>query len=166
MALVASAYTQNSTMYSSSSLLRTMELILGLPPLTQFDAAATPMWASFQATPDLRPYKVRMALVPLDERNSASAFGARRSMQLVLDEADAAPDDELNEILWKAIKGRDSPMPPGKWRRLSPAGNCATLTFKDDFSQGGIMVHTHTRRAWCLDFTADNSNCRRKIALR
>jgi len=91
-----------------------MELILGLPPLTQFDAAATPMWASFQATPDLRPYKVRMALVPLDERNSASAFGARRSMQLVLDEADAAPDDELNEILWKAIKGRDSPMPPRK----------------------------------------------------
>jgi YVTN family beta-propeller protein len=118
VALVASAYTRrgrvDSTMYSSSSLLRTMELILGLPPLTQFDAAATPMWASFQATPDLRPYKVRMALVPLDERNSASAFGARRSMQLVLDEADAAPDDELNEILWKAIKGRDSPMPPRK----------------------------------------------------
>jgi hypothetical protein len=50
--------------------------------------------------------------VPLDEKNSASAFGARRSMQLALDEADAAPDDELNEILWKAIKGKDSPMPP------------------------------------------------------
>ncbi len=116
VALVASAYTQrgrvDSTMYSSSSLLPTMELILGLPPLTQYDAAATPMWASFQATPDLRPYKARMALVPLDERNSSSAFGARRSMQLALDEADAAPDDELNEILWKAIKGRDSPMPP------------------------------------------------------
>lgn len=89
-----------------------MELILGLPPLTQYDAAATPMWASFQAIPDLRPYQTRIALVPLDERNSASALGARRSMQLALDEADAAPDDELNEILWKAIKGRDSSMPP------------------------------------------------------
>jgi hypothetical protein len=42
-------------MYSASSMLRTMELILGLQPMSQFDAAATPMWNSFQARPDLRP---------------------------------------------------------------------------------------------------------------
>ena len=60
VALVVSPYTKrryvDSTMYSSSSLLRTMELILGLPPMTQYDAAATPMWASFQAKP-ITPYR-------------------------------------------------------------------------------------------------------------
>jgi hypothetical protein len=46
----------DSTLYSTCSMLRTMELILGLKPLTQFDAAARPMYASFQAEPDLRPF--------------------------------------------------------------------------------------------------------------
>jgi len=116
VALVASAFTRrgtvDSTMYSSASVLRTMEMLLGLPPMTQYDAAATPMWASFQLEPDLRAFKARPAQVPLDEKNSPSAFGARRSMKLALEEADEAPEDELNEIIWKAVKGRNSPMPP------------------------------------------------------
>ena len=72
VALVASPYVRrhsvDSTMYSTSSMLRTMELILGLPPLTQYDAAATPMWATFQQQSDLRPYDCLAARVPLDKK--------------------------------------------------------------------------------------------------
>ena len=72
VALVASPYVRrhwvDSTMYSTSGMLRTMELILGVPPLTQYDAAATPMWAAFQQQPDLRPYDCLPAQVPLDEK--------------------------------------------------------------------------------------------------
>ena len=89
-----------------------MELILGLPPLTQFDASATPMWAAFQEKLDLRPYDALPARVPLDEKNAADDYGADRSTQLTLDEADTANKDEYNEILWRAIKGRNAPLPP------------------------------------------------------
>jgi hypothetical protein len=118
IALVVSPFNRrgmvDSTMYSTSSMLRTMELILGLRPLTQYDAAATPMWAAFQAEPDARPYKAMPAQVPIDEKNMASAYGAQRSLALALDEADEAPDDVLNEILWKSIQGADRPVPPRK----------------------------------------------------
>ncbi len=71
----------DSTMYSSSSVLRTMELLLGLPPLTQYDAYATPMWAALQGTPDYRPYAALAPLVDIDEKNSPRAYGAQRSME-------------------------------------------------------------------------------------
>jgi len=116
VALVASPYLRrgfvDQSMYSSSSMLRTMELILGLQPLTQYDAAAPPMWAAFQSKPDLRPFTALPAEIPLDELNTADAYGARRSMQLTLEEADTADDSVYNEILWRAIKGRDAPLPP------------------------------------------------------
>jgi hypothetical protein len=116
VALVASPYLRrgfvDKSMYSTSSMLRTMELILGLPPLTQYDAAAPPMWAAFQAKPDLQPYTALPAEVPLDELNAANAYGAERSMQLTLEEADTADDGVYNEILWRALKGRDAPLPP------------------------------------------------------
>src|SRR5208283_1455667 len=73
VALVVSPFNRrgqvDSTMYSTSSMLRTMELILGLHPMTQYDASATPMWASFRAEPDLRPYKALPASSPIDEMN-------------------------------------------------------------------------------------------------
>jgi YVTN family beta-propeller protein len=116
VALVVSPYTKrnyvDSTMYSSSSLLRTMELILGLPPMTQYDAAATPMWASFQAKQVLTSYRAMPARVNLNEMNMAAAYGAERSLAMDFDEVDHAPMAELNEILWKSIKGVDNPMPP------------------------------------------------------
>ena len=118
VALVASPYNRrgyvDSTMYSTSSMLRTMELILGLPPMTQYDASATPMWASFQAKPDLRPYKALAASFPIDELNTASTYGAERSLALSLDEADQVPAGVMNDILWKSIRGADSPVPPRK----------------------------------------------------
>jgi DNA-binding beta-propeller fold protein YncE len=103
----------DSTMYSTSSMLRTMELILGLEPMSQFDAAAHPMAASFSPTLDATPFIARPARVDLNARNTRDTFGAEASLQLDLDEAEDRADDLVfNEIIWKAVKGKDSPMPP------------------------------------------------------
>ncbi len=116
VALVASPYTKrhvvDHTMYSTSSMLQTMEIILGLPPMTQFDLAATPMCNSFISKPDFTPYISRKANVNLEEKNIAGVYGSKRSEELNLAEADAIPDIEFNEIIWKSIKGADSEMPP------------------------------------------------------
>lgn len=115
VALVVSPYTKrkhvDSTMYSTSSMLRTMELILGLRPMSQFDAASTPMFQSFQAKPDLRPYNAKPANIDLNERNTKLAWGAEQSRKMDFTKEDAADDLLLNEIIWRAIKGADSPMP-------------------------------------------------------
>ena len=101
----------DSTMYSTSSMLRTMELILGLDPMSQFDAAARPMWPAFNDQPDLAPYTRRPARVDLDEKNARNAVAAEASRQLDLDKEDQADDLVFNEIIWKAIRGADSVMP-------------------------------------------------------
>jgi hypothetical protein len=102
----------DSTLYTTSAMLRTIELILGLPPMSQYDAAAIPMYRSFQTKPDLRPFDARPARVPTDERNASTAWGAEASAKMDFDEADEAPDQELNEIIWRSVRGADSPMPP------------------------------------------------------
>jgi hypothetical protein len=114
--LVASPFARrgavDSTLYTTSGVLRTIELILGLPPLSQYDAAATPMYGAFQPRPDPRTYAKREARIPLDETNDPQAPGAAASLAMNLEEADRAPDLELNEIVWKAVKGKDAVMPP------------------------------------------------------
>jgi hypothetical protein len=100
------------TMYSTSSMLRTMELILGLPPMSQFDAAATPMWRCFTAVPDVRPYTTRPNQVPIDTRNAyIDNELTRRSAAFDLSQVDRVPERAFNEVLWKAIRGMDSEMP-------------------------------------------------------
>jgi DNA-binding beta-propeller fold protein YncE len=115
-ALVVSPWTKrhhvDSSLYSTSSMLRTMELILGLKPMSQFDAAALPMFASFSKTPDMTAYAARDAQVDLDAKNLASAWGAELSAELELAVEDAADDLVLNEIIWKSVRGADSEMPP------------------------------------------------------
>ncbi|MDD5542436.1 MAG: bifunctional YncE family protein/alkaline phosphatase family protein [Acidobacteriia bacterium] len=115
-ALVISAYTKrnfvDSTMYSTSSILRTIELILGLPPMSQYDSAATPMWNAFTHKADLTPFKALPAGWSLDEKNPERGPGARRSQAMNFSKEDSAPDIELNEIIWKSVKGADSEMPP------------------------------------------------------
>ncbi len=115
-ALVISPFVRHgivdSELYSTSSMVRTMELILGLPPLSQFDAAATPMWNSFTAVPDLAPYSYRRATVNLNEKNVAGAYGQERSGRMDFSREDAAPDLELSEIVWRSVRGADAPMPP------------------------------------------------------
>jgi hypothetical protein len=112
-ASVSSPYTKrgavDSTMYSTSGMLRTMELILDLKPMSQFDAAATPMFNSFQATPDLRPYEAVPANVDLEERNSAHAWGGQIKMNFARE--DAADDLVLNEVVWRSVRGPNNPMP-------------------------------------------------------
>ncbi|MEP6668433.1 MAG: beta-propeller fold lactonase family protein [Chthoniobacter sp.] len=103
--------TVDSTMYSTSSMLHTMELILGLRPMSQFDAAAMPMWASFQAKADLRPYAAKPATTDLGQMNAKTAWGAKASQRMNFAKEDAADDLKLNEIIWKAVRGADSSMP-------------------------------------------------------
>ena len=102
----------DSTMYSTSSMLRTMELCLGLEPMSQFDAAARPMSNSFTDKPDFTPYVHRPATADVNAKNLASAWGAKASVELDLDEEDRADDLVFNEIIWKSVKGADSEMPP------------------------------------------------------
>ena len=89
-----------------------MELCLGLEPMSQFDAAARPMSNAFTETPDFTPFKHRPATYDLTEKNLASAWGAKASMELDLDEEDRADDLVFNEIIWKSVKGAESIMPP------------------------------------------------------
>jgi hypothetical protein len=112
-AFVISPYTRrhavDSTMYSTSSMLRTMELILGLKPMSQFDAAARPMFNAFQLEPNLRPYQARAANVDLEQKNTKQAWGGQIKMNFARE--DAADDLLLNEIVWRSVRGPDSPMP-------------------------------------------------------
>jgi len=101
----------DSSMYNTASMLRTMELLLGLRPMTHFDAGARVMTACFQASPDLRPYQAEQARIPIDERNPAKSATAERSLRLDFSAEDRIDDNELNDILWLAIRGTDPPAP-------------------------------------------------------
>jgi DNA-binding beta-propeller fold protein YncE len=114
-AFVISAYSRrravDSTMYNTTSMLRTMEYLLGMRPMTQFDAASRPMASAFQKTPDPAPYTAEKPRIRLDERNPPGAAGAAASNRMNFEEADRIDDDELNDILWRAIR-KDPPPPP------------------------------------------------------
>jgi YVTN family beta-propeller protein len=120
---VASAYTRRSavvsTQYNQTSLLRTIELMLGLPPMNQMDATATPMTACFTDTPDLAPFQALTNNIPLDQMNPAPKKiadpllrkHAYASARLRLEEPDKCPEDTLNRILWHALKGSQAAYP-------------------------------------------------------
>ncbi len=101
----------DSTLYTTSSMLRTMELLLGLPPMTQYDAAAMPMYGAFGTAADLTGYKAIAPRIDVNAKNGENAWGARASLEMNLDVVDEAPMFALNEILWKSVKGADSEMP-------------------------------------------------------
>lgn len=116
VALVISPYTKknhvDSMMYSTASMLRTMELILGLKPMSQFDAAARPMYHSFQAKPDLKPYAHVVPQTDMNAKNQPDAWGAAMSEKFDLAKEDAADDLLFNEVIWRSVRGANSPMPP------------------------------------------------------
>jgi YVTN family beta-propeller protein len=107
------------TQYNTTSLIRTIEQILGLPPMNQFDATATPMFDCFTGTPDLTPFDAVPANIPLDTMNPlkdqiADALLRRQAIQsarLNFKRIDACPEDTLNRILWHAVKGSAAPYP-------------------------------------------------------
>jgi hypothetical protein len=97
---------------------RTIEQILGLPPVNQFDLAAEPMFSVFTAEPDFTPYTALPNRVPLDELNPPlkALRGIERrlaevSMRMDFSEPDAAPDALLDRVIWHAVKGFGTPYP-------------------------------------------------------
>jgi YVTN family beta-propeller protein len=108
----------DSTLYTTASMVRTIELILGLPPLTQYDAGATPMFNCFGKTADLQPFTHLTPTVDLVARNTAKSPGAKQSARMNFRDYDLAPEDALNRILWAAAKGPDVPYPTPIHRAL------------------------------------------------
>jgi hypothetical protein len=88
-----------------------MELILGIPPMSQYDAAATPMFNSFTNNADLTPFKHRPAIYDLTERNAVNAPGAQQSAAWDFSKEDTLPDIEFNEVIWMSVHGANSRMP-------------------------------------------------------
>jgi hypothetical protein len=139
IAQVISPYTQygsvDSTFYTTTSMLRTIELITGIGPMTQFDAAATPMVNCFQHKPNLTPYT---AIVPsqsiLNQYNPANAPMALASEKMNLSVADALPDQVANLAIWESVKGAGSVMPTPKtiFRSYDPDMNNASNTTKSN----------------------------------
>ncbi|MDF2191871.1 bifunctional YncE family protein/alkaline phosphatase family protein [Paraflavitalea sp. CAU 1676] len=99
------------TMYSTSGMLRTIELILGMKPMTQFDAAAKPMWRSFTNKPDYTAFDHVPANVDLNEKNPTAGKLAQLSSKFDWSKEDAVPDLIFNEILWLGLKGESAPSP-------------------------------------------------------
>jgi DNA-binding beta-propeller fold protein YncE len=102
----------DSTMYTTSGVLRTIELILGLPPMSQYDAAATAMYNAFQATPVATPFVHIAPRVPIDEKNLPTAWGAEASLHMDFSEPDRTPERELTEIIWRSVRGPAAEVPP------------------------------------------------------
>jgi YVTN family beta-propeller protein len=122
VALAISPYTRRGsvdhTSYNQTGMVKTIELMLGLPPMNQLDLSATPMRRCFQAQPDFSPFTCLPNQIPLDEMNpplptlrGEALHWAKKSLQLDLDEGDKADEDTLNRILWHAVKGSGSPYP-------------------------------------------------------
>ncbi|WP_020468489.1 alkaline phosphatase family protein [Zavarzinella formosa] len=122
VALAISPYTKRKhvdhTNYNQTGMVKTLELMLGLPPMNQMDLSATPMRNCFQSEPDLTPYKSVVNRIPLDEMNPAvkkltgkQLFWAEKSLALNLREGDKADEDTLNRIIWHATRGYDVPYP-------------------------------------------------------
>lgn len=99
----------DSTLYSTSSMLRTMELILGLRPMSQFDAAARPMFNAFQPTANLTAYTALPANVDLEEKNQKRAWGS--GLKLNFAREDAVDDSLLTEMVWRSVRGASSAVP-------------------------------------------------------
>jgi hypothetical protein len=100
------------TAYTTTSLLRTMELILGLPPMTQYDAAANSLWRCFDDTPDHPPFSVRPCQVDLNDKNLDENKWQALSETFDFSLEDRVNDFDFNEVIWRAVKGLDSPCPP------------------------------------------------------
>jgi hypothetical protein len=110
----------DSTCYNQTGLVKTMELILGLPPMTQLDLSATPLRGCFTDEPDLEPYTVIENRIPLDELNKSvgalegkARHFALQSLALDLDVEDRADEETFNRILWFSVRG-DQPYPVDK----------------------------------------------------
>lgn len=103
--------------YTQASVLRTIEILLGLPPMSAYDAGARPLTAAFRTHPDVRAFDALPARVDVNAKNPSYAYRAADSARLDFNHADRADAGTLNDILWHAIKGaRATPPPFGAFR--------------------------------------------------
>ena len=114
-AYVAGGFVKNNyvdhTMYSTSGMLRTIELILGLPPMSQYDAAAEPMWRCFSTTATNKKFNAIKPNINLNETNKTVSANSIKSDSFDFSKEDLVPDMEFNKILWQAVKGENAIMP-------------------------------------------------------
>jgi DNA-binding beta-propeller fold protein YncE len=123
------------TMYSTSGMLRTMELILGIKPMSQYDAAATPMWRCFNNKPDPARFASKEAGVDLSQKNVAVNTNSRKSDQFDLSVPDAIDDLIFSEIVWQTVRGEKSVIPAprrGAFVRLEKRGDGEEEEFDQD----------------------------------
>jgi DNA-binding beta-propeller fold protein YncE len=114
-AYVASAYAAGGVLhqhYSTAGIVRSIELILGLPPLSAYDAAALPLFAAFAAKPDLRPFDALPAAIDIKAKNPVTAYRAADSLAADFSHEDRVPDAELNDLIWHAVRGASATPPP------------------------------------------------------
>jgi DNA-binding beta-propeller fold protein YncE len=138
--LVASPYVKHgvvdSTFYTTCSFLRTMELILGLPPMSQYDAAATPLYAAFTMKPDMTPYVCLPEHVDMNAVNTPKSYEAAASLHMDLSEPDhltVQDEDTLNRVLWHSVKGATVAYPGTVHRPLfDPYGRSLAAATQDD----------------------------------
>jgi len=134
--LVISPYVKrgvvDSEMYSTVSMLRTVELLLGLPPMTQHDAAAAPMVNTFMAKPDLSGFTAAPARIDLMTKNPMQGYGAATSARMDFSDYDRVDEDALNRILWHSIKGTGTPYPAPVRRVLASRFGLLTFPKADD----------------------------------
>ncbi len=120
--MVISPYTKRkevvSTYYSQINMVRTMENILGIPPMNQLDKAADSMFDCFSEKPDFTPYKAELNNIPLDELNpplkgltGKQLSWAKKSLEQDLEDYDRIDEDTFNRIIWHSVKGYDRPYP-------------------------------------------------------
>ncbi len=114
------------TAYTTSGMLRTIELILGLPPMSQYDAAATPMWKCFTQVADFTSFKALPSNIDLSDKNLVWNELSERSAAFDFSKEDRAPDLEFSEVIWKGVKGLHAEMPAPKRAAF------VKITAKDD----------------------------------
>jgi YVTN family beta-propeller protein len=111
--LVISAYSTKGVFHrfaNTTDVVATMEDILGLGRMSQFDHYGRPLREIWQSSPDLTPYTALRSIVSLDQKNPQRGALAEASKKLALEKVDMADEDLFNRILWRAIKG-DTPYP-------------------------------------------------------
>ena len=101
----------DSTPYTTCSMLATMECVLGMAPMSQFDAVAPPMRASFQAAADLTPFESVPARTNLEELNPPGTRAAKASARMNFRREDANDDFLFNRVLWQAMRGDGAAVP-------------------------------------------------------
>jgi YVTN family beta-propeller protein len=111
------------TAYTTTSVLRTIELILGMPPMTQYDAASVSLWRCFDKAAGHPAFSVRPAIYDLNERNTAENKWQKMSERFDFTAEDRVNEAEFNEVIWKAVKGIDSTCPPSVRAAFLTTGN-------------------------------------------